>query len=139
MKILFSILALPLCLTLTIHQTSDEAKIKELVTTFIEATDVQDADRMGSTLHDQAMQYVRFGKQLFTFSKAQYVEQLKDKKLGGHPREIKFGELLAHGTRLTTLSLTATSSELKFHYLFSLLLTEDGWVITSINTEVERV
>ena len=113
--------------------------VKQVITTFIEATDQQDADAMGATLHDKAMHYVLFGPNLLTFTKSEYESRLRDKKLGGLPRKIMFEEFLFSQSNVATVKLMATSEELVFHYQFTLLKSTDGWTITSINATVEKV
>lgn len=139
MKIIITLLTLVFGQFLNAQTETDEKAIKSVVTEFIEATDVQDADRLAATMHDQAMQYVKFGPRMLTFDKTTYVEQLKAKKVGGLPRIISYGNLIRSGNGVATQVLEATSSKLKFLYQVSLMKTESGWQITSINTEVNQL
>jgi len=139
MKSILSILALSLCLAVSAQNSNKEESIKSVVKEFIEATDVQDAERLGKTMHEQSMQYVKFGPRVLTFTKAQYMEQLNAKKVGGQERSINFGELLDSTPGVTTIALTATSSTLLFSYQVTLLSVEGSWIITAINTEVARL
>ena len=132
-------LALLFCQLQAAQSQTDEEAIKSVVTEFIEATDVQDAKRLAATMHDQAMQYVKFGPRFLSFNKETYVAQLKDKKVGGLPRTILYGNLIRSGNGVATQVLEAKSSKLKFLYQVSLIKTESGWLITSINTEVSQI
>lgn len=136
-------LLLTLCLLQGLYQPMEmnhinEKDIRSLVSEFIESTDAQEADRLAATLHDQSMQYVLFGDQLLTFTKAAYLESLKAGKVGGHPRTIQFGEIVSTGETVATIKLTASSETLHFHYQIALLKHGETWLITSINTQVER-
>ena len=136
---MITLLALTFGQFLSAQTQTDEQSIKGIVKEFIEATDVQDAERLAATMHDQAMQYVKFGPRFLSFDKATYVAQLKDKKVGGLPRTILYGNLIRSGKGVATQVLEATSSKLKFLYQVSLIKTESGWLITSINTEVSQL
>lgn len=119
-------------------QTTED-KIKQVVEDFITSTDEQNAEKLASTLNDKAMQYVIFGPNLLTFSKQEYVDQIKAKKVGGQPREIEFAETLLSGDTVATVQLTATSAVIRFHYQVTLLKHQDQWQIVAISTKAERL
>ena len=137
MKLLF-IICLMQGLYAPMEINTNEKDIQKLVSEFIEATDAQEADRLAVTLHDEAMQYLLFGDKLFTFTKQSYLESLRAGKVGGHPRTIAFDEMVSTGESVATVKLTATSEALRFHYQISLVKWEGKWLITSINTQVEK-
>lgn len=114
-------------------------KIKQVVENFITATDKQNAEKLADTMHNKAMQYVIFGPNLLTFTKQEYIDQLKAKKVGGQPRTIEFEEMLLSGNTVATTQFTATSSAIRFHYQITLLLHENKWQIVAISTKAERI
>ncbi len=116
-----------------------EDQVKKVVEDFIVATDEQNAEKLAATLNDKAMQYVIFGPNLLTFTKQEYVDQIKAKKVGGQPREVKFQEMLLSGDTVATVQLTATSSVIRFHYQVTLLKNQEQWQIVAISTKAERL
>lgn len=116
-----------------------EDQVKKVVEDFILATDEQNAEKLAATLNDKAMQYVIFGPNLLTFTKQEYVDQIKAKKVGGQPREVKFQEMLLSGEAVATVQLTATSSVIRFHYQVTLLKNQEQWQIVAISTKAERL
>ncbi len=114
-------------------------KIEQVVENFINATDEQDAEKLAATMHDKAMQYVIFGPNLLTFTKQEYIDQLKAKKVGGQPRTIEFTETLLSNDTVATTQLTATSSAIRFHYQITLLLHQNKWQIVAISTKADRI
>ncbi len=138
MKVLIIAVAM---LTLGHHPNTPntEDQVKKVVEDFIVATDEQNAEKLAATLNDKAMQYVIFGPNLLTFTKQQYVDQIKAKKVGGQPREVKFQEMLLSGEAVATVQLTATSSVIRFHYQVTLLKNQEQWQIVAISTKAERL
>lgn len=135
-------LIIAVTLLTSVHQmnaqnTQDD--IRKVVKDFITATDEQNAEKLASTLNDKAMQYVIFGPKLLTFSKQEYVDQLKAKKVGGQPRSIDFSETLVSGDAVATVQLTATSAVIRFHYQIALVAHEGKWQIVSVSTKAERL
>ncbi len=116
-----------------------EDQVKKVVEDFILATDEQNAEKLAATLNDKAMQYVIFGPNLLTFTKQEYVDQIKAKKVGGQPREVKFQEMLLSDEAVATVQLTATSSVIRFHYQVTLLKNQEQWQIVAISTKAERL
>ncbi|MCE7993048.1 MAG: nuclear transport factor 2 family protein [Roseivirga sp.] len=116
-----------------------EDKIKKVITDFITSTDEQNAEKLAATMNDKAMQYVIFGPNLLTFTKQEYVDQLKAKKVGGQPRTIDFEETLLSGETVATVRLTASSAVIRFHYQITLLNHQGNWQIVSISTKAERI
>lgn len=114
-------------------------KIKQVIESFITATDEQNAEKLATTMNDKAMQYVIFGPNLLTFSKQEYVEQLKAGKVGGQPRTIAFEEILLSDNTVATVQLKATSAVIRFHYQITLLLYQSQWQIVAISTKAERL
>lgn len=121
------------------HAQSAEDKIKKVVTDFITSTDEQNAEKLATTMNDKAMQYVIFGPTLLTFTRQEYVDQLKAKKVGGQPRTIDFGETLLSSDTVATVQLTASSAVIRFHYQITLLKHQGNWQIVSISTKAERI
>lgn len=128
-----------LTLTYQMNTQNSEDKIKKVVTDFITATDEQNAEKLAATMNEKAMQYVIFGPNLLTFTRQEYVDQLKAKKVGGQPRTIEFGEVLLSRDTVAAMQLTASSSVIRFHYQINLLKHEGGWQIVSISTKAERI
>lgn len=118
---------------------SDQDKIKEIVEVFIKSTDEQDANKLATTMHDEAMQHVIFGPQLFSFSKKDYLDQVKAKKVGGTPRTIAYEKVVMSGDHMAMVQLIATSSEIKFHYQVILFRRNGNWKIMSICAEAQKI
>jgi glutamate synthase domain-containing protein 3 len=120
-------------------QKNDSDKIKEVIEHFITSTDKQNAEELAKTMYDEAKQFVIFGPRLITASKAEYLEQVKAKKVGGQPRAIEFGQLIMSSDNVAMQQLTATSSVIKFHYQVSLFRIDGQWKIISVTTEAEKL
>ncbi|GAB5527656.1 MAG: hypothetical protein Roseis2KO_55280 [Roseivirga sp.] len=125
--------------TYQMNAQSPQDKIKQVVENFITATDEQNAEKLAVTMHDKAMQYMIFGPNMLTFSKQEYIDQLKEKKVGGQARTISFVETLVSGNTVATVQLTATSTAILFHYQITLLLHENKWQIVAISTKADRI
>jgi hypothetical protein len=136
MKALFITLTLIL-MTKTMHAQNTQSKIEAVIETFIMATDEQDAGKLVGTMHEKAMQYVIFGPQLLTFNRQEYADRLKAKKVGGHPRKIEFFHTLISDDAVASVQLSATSTQIKFHYQITLMRQQDYWLIVSISTKAE--
>lgn len=121
------------------HAQNTQSKIEEVIERFITATDKQDVVKLVNTMHEKAIQYVILGPQLLTFNRQEYADQLKAKKVGGQSRKIEFIQTLISDDSIATVRLTATSTQIKFHYQFTLLKQQDHWLIVSISTKAERL
>ena len=117
----------------------EKSDIETTVRQFIKAADEQKPDALELTMHDEAMQYVLFGSKVLTTTKDQYVQQIKEKKLGGKPRTLKIQEIIISQKMVATVQFTATSTSLKFNYQISLVNLQGRWKISSINAFVQRI
>lgn len=72
---------------------SEKEMVKSVITQFVQAADLQDADQVATLLHEdfRVVMNQLFGSSDVSFmNKAVYVQLIRDKKMGGDKRTIDF-------------------------------------------------
>lgn len=112
---------------------------KKIAKQFIESADVQNADLMRESMHENCQQFIQLDGKLMITPIAEYVQLIADKKLGGKPRKIDFrkAEILRGGT--ASVIINATSDEYDFYYQVSLAKVGGKWVIVNILGDIQKV
>lgn len=139
MKTIISLIIMTTLLNTQNQEFTESEALREVARQFIKSTDEHHADKLAETMHDQSMQYVLFGERILTFNKAEYLSQVREKKVGGLPRQIEFGSVVSTSKNIAILPLTATSKALRFHYQLSFFRIGAKWQIMSIVSEVEQL
>lgn len=139
-KNLLSLVLLVLFTFASVNAQDAKTNIKKVAATFVKGADAQDPDLLTAVMEPNALQYVLIGGKFNTFSTAQYIAMVKEKKLGGKPRKItyKHAELLSD--HLAVVVLNAVSIEYDFLYQLSMAKSAAGkWEIVGITAEIKGV
>ena len=111
----------------------------ETAMNFISLVDDNQAEALQEILHPQMIQFAKVGDKLMPFSGTDFVQLVKDKKLGGHPRstELKSIQMIREG--MVDVQLQAVSDEHDFWYQISLAQEGDQWLILTVVTNIKAV
>ncbi|WP_350285148.1 nuclear transport factor 2 family protein [uncultured Croceitalea sp.] len=122
------------------HAQDSKKEIKRVALQFVKGADVQDGKILESVLEPKSLQYVLMGGKLNLFSAKDYIQMVKDKKLGGKPRKITFRHAELLGDNMAVVVLNAVSEEYDFLYQLSMTKLDDGkWDIVGITAEIKGV
>ncbi|TGL60249.1 nuclear transport factor 2 family protein [Leptospira ognonensis] len=107
---------------------SDESEIKDKVAQFLKAGDEQDPNSLEAILHPEYRITVAFPgeKKVTILTKETYMQMLRDKKLGGHKRSLKFEDVSIKGN-VAVVRTQLQSDVMKFFTFFSFINVGDGW------------
>ena len=106
-------------------------KIKKAIEAFVKGGDNNDVTLLDQILHPkyQNIQDGLFEQQgIFVFSKEQYIDLVRTKKFGGHPRTITYEEI----HQMDTIAIVKTileSDQLTFHSTITCVLENEQWRI----------
>jgi len=124
------------------QNTTDLAKISEVVHTFSTAGDKQDASLLETVLHPQFRAVVhRFmgAPDVSLMDRANFLQLLRDKKIGGDKREVH----ILHTeitNNIATVKAILEGKALRFTNYISLVKLEDGsWQIVGDMPDVEKL
>lgn len=124
------------------QNTSDLAKISEVVHAFSAAGDKQDASLLETVLHPQFRAVVhRFmgASDVILMDKANFLQLIRDKKIGGDKREVH----ILHTeitNNIATVKAILEGKALRFTNYISLVKLENGsWQIVSDMPDVEKL
>ena len=116
----------------------NENAIKQVAEQFVKSADKQDADLLASILYQDAKQFVMFGSKIMQSTATEYITQVRDKKLGGKPREIDIENVLLEGENVAYVKLKAKGGGLTFSYQLTMFKLEGNWKIMTITTKASR-
>lgn len=113
---------------------AESKKIQAAITQWAQAADLQNADAAGAFLDEKysiVMNRLFGSKDVTTMDKATYLQMLRDKKLGGDPRVLKFKRITVVGT-IASVQLEMTGKKLKFDSFIQLAQDAEGnWKLVS--------
>lgn len=136
MKIISMFLAMSLIgSAVAMAQDKVEAKkIRQVVTDWAKAADAQDADAVAPFLdaHFRVIMNRLFGQsEVSVVDRDAYLQMVRDKKIGGQPRALKFRRITIAGSN-AAVELEMTSPILHFHSLIQLVQDASGlWRLIS--------
>lgn len=110
---------------------SEEDLIKQVVKTFSRAGDQQNADLLGTTLHED-YRIVWNDLQAATvkvIDRATYLSLIEQKKFGGDERRLSFEGIDVHNGNTATVKLKMIGAKATFLTFLSLVKAEGEWMI----------
>ena len=117
-------------------------KVRQVVTDWAKAADAQDADAVAGLLdaHFRVVMNRLFGQaEVSVVDRDGYVQMVRDKKIGGQARELKFRRITIAGTN-AAVELEMTSAVLHFHSLIQLVQDSAGqWRLVSDVPSVRKL
>ncbi|MEM0933972.1 MAG: nuclear transport factor 2 family protein [Bacteroidota bacterium] len=117
-----------------------KAVLKKIALQFVEGADEQNPELLKNIMEPKAMQYVLIGGQFSTFTTEQYIQMVREKKLGGKARKVTYKHAEFLGENLAVVVLNAVSSELDFLYQLAMARSKNGkWEIVGITAEIKKV
>lgn len=128
MKNLITLLTL---LTMTInvmHAQSEKEEVKKVITQFVQAADLQDADQVATLLHEDfrvVMNQLFGSSDVSLMNKAVYEQLIRDKKMGGDLRAVDFVSVDVVNQNAAVKVLLKGKS-MVFESLLHLIKTADG-------------
>ncbi|MDL5511116.1 nuclear transport factor 2 family protein [Arenibacter sp. M-2] len=108
-------------------------KIKKAIETFVKGGDNNDVAILDQILHPdyQNIQDGHFEQTgIFVFSKEQYIDLVRTKKFGGHPRTIKYEDVHQMGN-IAIAKTMLESDQLKFNSTIVCVLENEQWQVIS--------
>jgi hypothetical protein len=113
---------------------AESKKIQAAIRQWAKAADAQDADAAGAFLDAQyriVMNRLLGSTEVRTLDRGTYLQMLRDKKLGGDPRELKFKRVSVTGT-IASVQLEMTGKKLQFQSFIQLIQDAEGnWKLVS--------
>lgn len=128
MKNLITLLTL---LTMTInvmHAQSEKEEVKKVITQFVQAADLQDADQVATLLHEDfrvVMNQLFGSSDVSLMNKAVYVQLIRDKKMGGDLRAVDFVSVDVVNQN-AAVKVLLKGKTMAFESLLHLIKTADG-------------
>ena len=119
----------------SVVSSAQEKDVKKVAEDFVKSADIQDPELLASVLFKDAKQFVRFGPQILQSTADEYIEQIKEKKLGGNDRKIDFENVLLEGEDVAYVKLKAIGGGLTFSYQLTMFKFESDWKIVTITTK----
>lgn len=127
-------LAFSMVATVKAQGKAESKKIQETIRQWAQAADAQNADAAGEFLDAQyriVMNRLMGSMEVRTVDKGTYLQMLRDKKLGGDSRELKFKRITVTGTT-ASVQLEMTGKKLHFQSFLQLIQDADGqWKLVS--------
>lgn len=108
-------------------------QIKNTIETFVRGGDNNDVTLLDQILHPnyQNIQDGHFEQTgIFVFSKAQYIDLVRTKKFGGHPRIIKYEDIHQMGN-IAIAKVMLESKQLKFNSTIVCVFENQQWQVIS--------
>ena len=107
---------------------TEKEEVKNVITQFVQAADIQDADQVATLLHEdfRVVMNQLFGSTDVSFmNKSVYVQLIRDRKMGGDKRTIDFVsvDVVNHNASVKVLLKGKT---MVFESLLHLIKTADG-------------
>ena len=93
----------------TANAQDEKGEIKKVAAQFVKGADINDGQLLEEVLESKSLQYVLIGGKMSTFTAKDYIQMVKDKKLGGKPRKITFRHAEFLGKSLAVVVLNAVS------------------------------
>ncbi len=121
------------------YASNDIDEIKQVAEKFVKFVDNNEADKLSEILLPEMIQYAYLGGNLIPFKASDFVQMVRDKKLGGTPRKIsiKQAEIVRGNTAFVIVS--AVSNEYDFKYQLSVAKKDGKWVIVGILSDIVKV
>lgn len=137
MKSLSIFLVLTFALFAPCVAADDDNEILEALRGYADATDRRDAEALEGRLHEKHRHFVLMRGQLRAFEREQYLQLLRDGKIGGQKRAFRLVSLdVTQGeTAMAKVELT-NDANFRFTHYFSLLKVSGEWKIFDIWTSV---
>lgn len=114
-------------------------QIKKIIENFVKGGDNNDITLLDKILHPnyQNIQDGHFEQTgIFVFSKEQYIDLVRAKKFGGHPRAIKYEEFTEMGN-IAIARVILESEYLKFNSTIVCVFENGQWQIISNIPKIE--
>ncbi len=115
-------------------QQSEEKAITQLIQTFAQAGDQNDADKLAACLDDNFRVVMNrlFGSETVSIMpKEVYVEKIRSKEFGGDQRKVQVEKIVLNGNTASA-KVTLTGDKATFVTLLNLVQDGDGqWLIVS--------
>ena len=118
--------------------SGQEKEVKKVAMDFVKGADDQNPEMLKSVLYPEAKQFVMFGPKILQSSAEEYINQIRDKKLGGNPREVTLDSFLMDGDNTAFVKLIAVGGGLRFVYHLTLFKLENSWKIMTITTKATQ-
>lgn len=115
----------------------ENQKIEKTIQAFAQGADQQDADQVSSALHPQAQQYFTNEQGLNVLPTPKYVELLREKKIGGNPREVKIHQIDVTGD-IASAKVRFSGEKASFENYMTLMKFGEDWKILSNVLSVTR-
>ncbi|MEZ4841710.1 MAG: nuclear transport factor 2 family protein [Flavobacteriaceae bacterium] len=114
-------------------------QIKKAIETFVKGGDNNDVTLLDQILHPnyQNIQDGHFEQTgIYVFSKEQYMDLVRTKKFGGHPRTIKYEDIHQMGN-IAFAKTILQSDQLKFNSTIVCVFENEQWQVISNIPKIE--
>jgi len=120
----------------TAHTQPIDEEVMMLLNNYALATELNDEVLLDSAFHKNFRVVAMTAEGLRVIEKASYLSLIKDKKIGGHKRELKIGAVI-EGDNIMQVSLTLSGKEAVFYDHLAIIKEDGGWQILHNSTHVK--